>query len=165
MSKISVSEIVNELESMIEEIMKAPPAELNNLNDAKSIPGQHRFGWIVKINTLIGETCSFLGILKSSANEGVPIESIIPTTIKLLEYDLIFTVTFGLNSTTDLLKRVVIALRDVHSADEYSKIVTRLSIYLGQLGHVGWIDTLLLHAADMELIYEFLYPPSNYKKN
>ena len=164
MSKIGVSEIVDELESMIIEIMEAPPAELNNINDAKSMPGQHRYGWIVWINNILRDTCMFLGILKSSANEGAEIDSIILATIKLLERDIIYTVTFGFNSTTDLLKKVITALRDVRSVDEYSKIVTRLSIYLGQLAHVGWIDALLLHAADMELIYELLYPPTDYTK-
>ena len=162
MSKKIESEIVNELESMIEKIIKAPPAEINNFNDASSIPGQHRYGWIAYMNSTIRETCSFLGILKSSAKEGVPIEGIISATIKLLEHDIILMLTFGLNSTTDLLKKVITALRDVHSVDEYSKIVTRLSIYLGKLGHIGWIDTLLLHAADMELVYELLFPPTNY---
>jgi hypothetical protein len=164
MSKNSESEIVNELESMIEKIMKAPPAEINNINDATSVPGMHRYGWIIQLNTMLSNTCSFLGMLNSSAKEGIPIDSIIPITIKRLEHDIIVTVSFGFNSTTDLLKKVITALRDVHSVDEYSKIVTRLSIYLGKLGHVGWIDLLLLHAADMALIYELLFPPTDYTK-
>ena len=165
MSKIGASEIVDELESMIEKIMKAPPAEIDNINDAKSIPGQHRYGWIIKINNMIRETCTFLGILKSSVKEGAEIDSIILTTIKLLESNIVYTVTFGLNSTTDLLKKVITALQDVHSMDEYSKIVTKLIIYLEKLGHIGWINTLLIHAADMELVYELLYPPINHTKS
>lgn len=160
MTKTSVSELIKELEVLIDKISKEPPAEINNLNNVSSIPGMHRYGRISIAYSKLREFTYTLGCLHNSAKQGVAIESIVSITISIIENQLIFTDCFGLTDTSQLLRKVCTVLRDVQSADEYGKIAIRLKVYIAKLAQTGWIDTLLIHAADMELMYDLMFPPN-----
>jgi hypothetical protein len=108
---------------------------------------------------MLRELSIFLGCLENSAKKGVAIESVISMTISLLETDSIFAVCVGLTDTTQLLKKTCTVLHDVQSIDEYVKIVDRLRFYFNKLSVYGWIDSLLLHTAEMELVYDLMFPP------
>jgi hypothetical protein len=159
-----VSEFIKDLDLLVDKISKEPPVEISDLDEESALLGSSRYGRILQANTMLRELAVFLDCLGNSAKEGVSVESLIFVTTSLLETDSVFAVCIGLTSTPRLLGRACSVLREVESLDEYVQIVGRLRFYLNKMSAYGWIDNLLIHAAEMGLVYDLLFPPSGRTK-
>ena len=156
MADENVSEFIRELQGLIDEVWRKPPADIKNVKEEPSKVALMRT--FPKVNFgfhVLNELSCTLGVLRTCAGNHVSIDSIKVVTAAILENRSIITEVCGFTDTTRLMRRASKVIEQIQNAQEYMNIVGKLNIYLGKMSEKGWLD-LEMHWSELSSAYDII---------